>query len=221
MEHSNFDALQRASGTPANIDSHNRMTKLSQLVSDHQATLTAAMYKAHRDLYTFDVDHILNRLRANLYKYEGPSTDEPFVRWARRWVMKEAQRHRITEAILHEHSRIIHGAINDNLWMTSVEDRATQHHDVFWEITNLIFSKAHALNKSGTAKLSTRVYALVKRHCWFYHNTRNQRRLNSLTKHLNQGGELKCEVMSDEELAAERASLLEPDSFAHNATFVT
>jgi hypothetical protein len=220
MEHCTFDALERASGTPANIDSHDRMTKLHQLVSDHQATLTAAMYSSHPNLYVFDIDRILNRLRASLYKYKGSPIEESFFRWAKRWVMKEAQRHRITETILHEHSRIIHAAINECLW-ASAEDCATQHQDVFWEIANLIFSKAHVLNKRGNAKMSTRIYGLVKRHCWFYHNSRNQRRLNSVTKHLSLGGELKCEVMSAEELAAERAALSEPDSFTRNAVFVT
>jgi hypothetical protein len=206
-----FDASQKASGTPAKTNLSARKTEVQQLYLSHYSTLTAAAYEAYPHLLVMDADRIMELLHAKLSKYTGPSSDEPFLRWATRFVRKESERYAITAQILLEQNRVIHGAINTHTW-TSAVDRSVEHDDLYWEIALLIFQRAHSLNRKGTAKLSTRITALVKKHIYLYYNSKNQRRLRLVTEHVQEGGSIDCEMLSPEEIASTQPQALEYDA---------
>lgn len=195
----NLDALHAANGTAADTDSSTRTNLISQLFFNNYAALTAVAYEAYPGLLVWDCDRILTQLGQRLGRYKGPLAQEPFMRWAERFVTKEAERYAITTRILTEYRKVIFKAISDNLW-NSAQDRATEHADIFAEVMLLVFRKAHALNRKGTAKESTRVYGLVKKHVFLFHNTRNKRRREAVARHLAQLGELACETFTPEEL---------------------
>ena len=197
-----FDASQTASGTTAKTNpSYRKTERLNHLYTNHYNILTASAYETYPQLLVMDADIIMELLSAKLSRYKGPSSDEAFLKWATRFVRKEAARYAITARILSEQNRVIHKAINTHTW-TSAVDRSVEHKDLYWEIALLIFQRAHSLNQRGTAKLSTRITALVKKHVYLYHNSRNQRRLRLVQEHVQQGGVIECEMLSPEEIAS-------------------
>lgn len=207
VEH--FDASQQASGTAANNESKARIALLKQLYFTNYSTLTTTAYEAYSGLLVFDCDRILETLATRLPRYKGPSTDEAFLKWATRFVMKEAGRYRFLAMVVTDYSRVIYKAIYENLWVDSVENCAVGHDDVFAEVLVLVFNMAHSLNrKSPTgAKLSTRLYGLAKKHTHDYHNKKNIGRQNALKKRIERGlPPMKdVEVLSAAELASMKA----------------
>jgi hypothetical protein len=208
-----------AIGTDANTESQDRTESINQLFTSNSNAFASAAFEVYPDLFVFDCDKVLATLKARLPRYKGPSTDAAFLRWGKSFVKQEARRYQITLTILGEQSRVIHAAINKALRGVA-QERYIQHQDIYWEIARLIFDRAHSLARKGTAKLSTRLTALVIKHVHYYHRSYWQRRHEILTKHVEQGGGFGCEVMSEAELASERAELAETYHYAQGGTFV-
>jgi hypothetical protein len=215
----NFDASQLANGTIANTESIDRTTALKQFYASNFGTLKAAAHESQKLLF-YETDAAVAALSRNLNKYKGPLDERSFLKWANRWVAMEAARYPFLTMVMTEHSRVIYAAIKDNLW-TSAEDRAVEYQDVYSEVLMLVFNKAHVLCKKGSAKLSTRLYELTKKHVYLYHNSKNKRRFEAVARRLQRGGSIDAEQMSEDELAYERSQLSDPDVFARNAVFVT
>lgn len=155
---------------------HHQSTSAAQpYTTTHHATLTREAYQTHPGLYVRDCDTILQRLEQRVERFVRRFKTSPPIEQAVRFVCQEAERHAITERILVEHGRLIHKSIHLSVW-TSAVDLAVEHGDLFSEISFEIFKRAHSLNRAGTAKLSTRIYSLAKKHCWFAHNSKNRRR---------------------------------------------
>lgn len=177
---------------------------LHGFISTNYASLTAVCYEAYPELLVFDADRILTFLAASTSRYGGPLGNEhAFMRWATRFVTKEAQRYEITSRILREHRRTLFAAIHTSLWKSSTEASVCPE-DLSNEISMVIHNRAHSLNEKGTARLPTRLIGLVKRHVQFY-NSRCSRRRKAVQQHLLSGESLSCEVLSDVELAFMRA----------------
>jgi hypothetical protein len=222
MQDVNFDASQLANGTIANnesTDRPNRASTLQKFYASNFGALKAAAHESQKLLF-YEADAAVAALSRNLNKYKGPLTEESFLRWANRWVAREAARYTFLTVVITEHSGMIYAAIKDHLW-TTAEDLATEPQDIFSEVLMLVFNKAHVLSKKGSAKLSTRLYALTKKHVYLYHNSKNKRRFEAVAKRLQRGGSIDAEQMSEDELAYERAQLSDPDIFVRNAVFVT
>jgi hypothetical protein len=103
--------------------------------------------------------------------------------------------------LVSEYERLIRAAIHDNLW-TSVMDCGVDRDDLYSDVVLLIHSYAHELTAPGTAKVSTRLYALVKRHCFFV-NQKTHRRV-MLTRKSWQ--EIAVEYLTPEQIATESAA---------------
>lgn len=210
MELAVIDAPQSAPGTDAETNPIGR-TILQSFTIANFAELSDLCYEAGKNkLFCTTPEAIIGKLLESLHRYGGPPVESDFLKWARRFVAKEAARYEITGRILAEHSNLIHDAIHKNMW-TSAIDRAVEHDDVFWEVVYLIFHRAHSLDAQGKAKLSTRLYSLVEKHCYLYYNSKNAKRRKSVQRQFNEIG---CECLSDDELAAMRAS--EVDDAAWN-----
>jgi len=204
MQAEHIDTSRPAPGPDATTILTDRNQSLNQFIIANYRDLTDAAYTAYPNLLVLDCEKAIIRLGNALIRYTGPAEQTPFLKWATRFVTKEAQRYRIAGRIITNQMEVIHAAIRNNLW-TSASDCADEHQDVFWEIVELIFQKAHSLNRRGSAKLSTRVTALVKKHCFLYYNAKNARRRKLIKEQLEANKPINCECLSDEELASMKA----------------
>jgi hypothetical protein len=216
-------ASQTANGTSENIQSEDRKPKLKHLYFANYSNIQAVAFDSFKDLTAGDCYRVMEELAVHLHKYRGPLDDggASFEKWANRIAAKETSRYRLLALATTEYASVIHKAIHDHLWLSTVMDCGVGHDDVFNEVLWLIFQKAPALSRKGTAKLSTRLYALTKKHVFLYHNSKNTKRLKAVTKHLERCGEFGVEVMSEAELAAERAALSNPYQFESDGQFIS
>jgi hypothetical protein len=198
MELATIEAPQSATGTDAEPNLSDRSI-LQHFIIRNSTSLRDLAYDAGRhNLFFTAPDAIIAKLFSSLSRYGGAAVESDFMHWAGRFVSREAARYEITGRILTEYEDVLHKAIHECLW-TSAVDCAVQHEDIYWEIVFLIFQRAHSLDRPGRAKVSTRLYALAKKHIEFYHNNKNAKRRKSVQFRRN---EIACERFSDEELAA-------------------
>ena len=198
-----LDSPRPVTGTGAETTPEDRTETIQQLYFNHSPELRAAAFDAYPALIAPDAYRIMLALASSLHRYGGPPEDKPFLKWATRFVRKEAERFRITLDILSKYRRVIESAIRDSLWATTALDVGqSDPEDIFGEVAALIFERAHSLNRKGRAKLSTRLSALVRKHVWLYHNARNQRRLRKVERLLTS---IACTQLSTEEQASIRA----------------
>jgi hypothetical protein len=54
----------------------------------------------------------------------------------------------------------------------------------------------------------------------FFHNSKNTKRLKAVTKRIEKGGDFNVEVMSEAELASERAALASADNHESGGQFL-
>ncbi len=210
MQAAPIEALPLATGTSAATNPAARTQILHSFLLTNKAPLLDACYDAYPGLLVWDAESILSSLTLSLARYGGPYEKGSFMRWATRFTVKETRRYEILNRILAEHERTIYAAIRENLW-TSSTCAAVEYQDVFWEVAQLVWERAESLDCRGKAKLSTRLTALTKRHCYYFHNARNSRRRKAVQRHVEAGETLNCEHLSDVELASMRADSLPYD----------
>jgi hypothetical protein len=127
------------------------------------------------------------------------------MRWAERFVRKEADRYRITGEILHQHHSVIRNTIRKALW-TSAVDLAVEVEDIANEVAKLIFERAHSLKQPGKATLRTRLISLVRKHVYLYHNKPNAEHLRIVRENPTHW---RCTHLTADELASRRAEQAE------------
>ena len=206
MNNSPFDTAQTATGTAAQTNpTADQPSTLNSFLFQNYSALTDSCYLAHPGgLLAFDADRIMESLAASLHRFGGPTDDESaFLKWAERFVAHEATRIEIHGRLMAEHDRLLRAAIHECRW-TSAADDAVSDEDILAEVSWLIWTKAHSLDKRSTARTSTRLYGFVRKHCYLFHNAKNTRRLKAVRRHLDAGGHLQCEHLSSDELAAMR-----------------
>jgi hypothetical protein len=183
-----------------------RLQQTQQYLFTHYGILEEAAYDTHQ-LSVWDCKAVLELLSSKLPTYKGPVNAAAFERWATKLVIKEAERYKILDDILSKYELLIHKAINEGMGIGAV-DRAVEHQDIFWQVAHLIFLKAHDLTKKGTAKLSTRLYALAETHVRLYYRNPVNRRHKLCRLRLEGGLPLGLpanEIMTAQQLASERA----------------
>jgi hypothetical protein len=105
------------------------------------------------------------------------------------------------------------------MW-TSTVDRSIEPDDLYSEVLRLIFEMGPKFMRNKEAALSTRFCGLARRHTYFYYNSKNKKRFAAVARRIERGGEFRVEVMSEMELAYERASLSAPDNYASDGQFL-
>jgi hypothetical protein len=203
MKSEQLDAPCTATGTDMETTPEDRTSTLNNFLVANYRNLQDAAYAAYPDLLVFDAEKIIVQLSKKLNRYTGPPLEPLFMKWACRFMIHEAERYKFASQILVEQADVIHAAIHNSLW-TSAVDLAVEHQDIYWQVVELIFDRAHSLNRRGTAKLSTRVTGLVKKHIYFYFNSRNAGRKKKVAKGLALDMPIQCERLSDEEIASIR-----------------
>jgi hypothetical protein len=210
MQVATIDAPQQATGTTEETILSDRTTLQYFIIKNGTELRDLCHDAAKHKLFFTTPDAIIGKLLSSLHRYGGPPVESDFMEWARRFVAKEAARYEITGRILDKYQNLIFDAIRRSVW-TSAENYAVEPKDIFWEVSLLIFQRAHSLDRKGTAKLSSRLYSLVAKHIYMYHNKKNLQRRNAVQLHRN---EFQCEHFSDEELAAMKADKAEEAEFS-------
>ncbi len=183
-----------------------RQNKLSSLAFEHYETITGAPYETYPGLNFGDHDRIVGTLSASLQSYSGPLKKDPFLAWAVALVQTEAQRYRMLDKARGEHRSVIRAAISRALY-GATEDCAVDVDDVFNEVLLLVFTLGPELAKPGSAKLSSRLFALARRHTYGYFTKKRNERHALITERVAEFGTLPgFECLSDEEIAAMNAS---------------
>ena len=172
---------------------------------DNRAALYDAGYQVYPALWVEDAETILSSLGTRLHRYGGPAELEPFMRWATRQVQKDARRYRITADILSEFGHLIRATISAEI-DRPVRDYSADVDSIFWEVALLIFQHAHSLARRGSAKTSTRLVALIKKHVHFYHTGRWYRRHRLNAERVESGEPYGVEVLPAAELESELVS---------------
>lgn len=186
---------------------------------DNQSELNEAIYEAHpsKQLLATDTEAILQTLAEQLAQYTGPIEPQPFLRWAIGFVTGEAASYKTVTDILSEHGSLIKRTIRSELWrFTRLDIGVSGPEDIFQEISTLIFEKTPSLNRRGTARLTTRLVSLVKRHVYFYHNKPNWERLKLVEQFPTHW---RCTHLSTEERASNRFEEGEADTVAAPVDF--
>jgi hypothetical protein len=165
------------------------------------------MFDSEPNLNFSDGSQVLRLLADSLTQYRGKAEPSAFVLWSTRFVQREARRFVLTEWILLTQRKLIKFTIYSAMKSTC-QDRAIEDQDIESECALLVFRYALRLSKPGTAKLSTRLRALVKRHCGFALKKR-KRRLEIVTTYETTIGAHGCETLSPDELAEIRADEME------------
>ncbi len=126
------------------------------------------------DLPPADSLRVLEFLKDRLTQYKGALTQKAFHRWAIRTVKVEAKRYQFTAQVLTEHGTAIRAAIRSAL-RSGILDCAITDEDLFQEVSSLIFQMAPQLAKSGTAMISSRLWALAQMHVAYHMKKRVNR----------------------------------------------
>jgi hypothetical protein len=194
-----------------------RRTTLETYYFENYGSLLALANESEPSLPLGGDVRILQLFAEALERYRKPLTQESLNDWATRWVIKESasrahvpERSAITEDILREHGETIHFAVKRAM-KTFSEDCAVSNEDVENEIGLLIFQMALKLSQQGTAKLSNRLRALIKRHCYGYHIRDRKRRLEIVTQFQTTLGRKGIEILTPMELAQIKADEMELD----------
>ena len=201
MHVASIDTSRPATGTGATTNPSDRHNTLRDFVVTNYQELTEAAHEAsHNKLFFSTPEVIVGTLVANLHRYGGPTDATSFMKWAQRFVSKEARRFLITGEIMEKHSNLIYKCIHESLW-TSAVDWAVTPEDIYWEVVFLIFQRATSLGSKGTAKLTSRLWELTEKHVYLYYNSKNNKRRKAVERNVDR---ISCERLSDMELAAMR-----------------
>jgi uncharacterized protein YcfL len=206
MTSEQFDSPRPATGTDAETTLADRTTILNQLVISNYRDLQDTAYAAYPDLMVFDAEKIILQLGKKMNRYTGPPTEAPFMKWATRFMTKEAKRYAIAASLLSEYGILIRTTIRKEI-DRPIRDYSVDVNSVYPEVALLIFDRAPSLAKRGTAKTSTRIVSLIKKHVHLYYHSYWYRRHKLNTERVQSGQGYGVETMSEEELKAERAAL--------------
>lgn len=166
-------------------------------------------YETYPHLMFSDAETTLRVLAERVQKYNGKPDGAAFMKWASKFVSKEAKRYEITERILRQYRSAIFSTIHLNMW-TSAMDRSVTADDLFLGIALYIFEDAHSFDRpgyskedGGNVKLLTRLCSLAKTHTYLYYNSPQTTRKRRVEKNFAKGKFIQeCEVLSPAEIAA-------------------
>jgi len=146
----------------------------------------------------------MGSLQRELPTFTG--TDQDFAEWATAIVTAGAIRHKFLALAMKEWKPLIYSAIQRG--MSSEHNQAVDYskdpEDLYWEIVLLIMNMAPDLAKAGTAKMTTRIFDLAKKHVRFHVVKLNRRHKLNRERVENQQS-YRCETVSAEERDSELA----------------
>jgi hypothetical protein len=177
-----------------------RRKALDALYMSQYGDLSAVMFDHEPALNFGDGASVLRLLADAIPRYRGEPEREAFRKWATRFVQKEARRFVLAHEILRTQRKLIKFTVYYAMKSDSCQDWAVTNEDIESEVAMLVFRYALLLSNKGTAKLSTRLRALIERHCGFCMKKR-RRRLEIVTTYETTIGAHGCETLSPDELA--------------------
>jgi hypothetical protein len=180
-----------------------------QLYINNLSNLRDAGYSTYPTMLYFDAERTLEKLSLRLHRFICDS-DSDFLRLAECYSRNVAAHLKRFYTMISEHSRLIYSAIERSLY-GEPEDRAIEVEDIHREVSLLMFPIVNSLLGQGTAKLSTRIFALTRKHAYFYHVAPRRTRKAVVEQRIHAVGDLGVETLTEMELADIRASELEND----------
>lgn len=160
-----------------------------------------------------DGERIAESIKSHLQHYDGPLDDVLFQAWAGGLVKTAAERVALFYQMLEENDWAIRAGIRSALGVgtrrpNQFDDNKAVAEELFIEVAYLIFERVDDFLKPGTAKLSTCLFALARRHTLDYYVKKQARRHAAVARRVAAGGGFHLpEVVSPEEVAAAEAEL--------------
>lgn len=180
-------------------------TTREQLYTANLSSLRDAGYTAYPQMLHLDADRIMSKLASRLSRFICDS-EADFLRLSEQYTRNVALHLERFYRLINDHHRLIYSAIQRSLNGEPVDD-STCIEDIVTEVSLRIFPMVNQLLRQGTAKLGTRVFALSRKHCYFYHVSPRRRQRNAVDKRMKTGrGFNGAECFSDQELDAMRAA---------------
>jgi hypothetical protein len=180
-----------------------KQLKLEVLFQQHYSELRD-LASEDAKLLVQDIDNLVEALGSRLAEYNGDLEDEPFLTWAGSVIRPAVSRISKLYEILEKHGGAIRGGIWSALPKSNrFDDNSALVQEAAQEVAMLVLTNLDDLLEPSPAKLSSRLFALAKRHTLDYYTKKTRRRHQAVQRRLSQGGSLGVpEVLSDQELAA-------------------
>jgi hypothetical protein len=184
---------------------HDCSDRLEALYNHRFETLCAKVFEYEPSLLSGDDKRVLARLYTELPEYDGGLNDRSYLQWAEEFIKAEARKFAFVATVAKDHGAVIHGGIWSALRSSPfVMECSIGADDLYSEVLSLILKYADNLAEKGSARLSSRLYALARKHALFSVRKRNRR----FAKILSQPDAVRAfikETLTDEELAAIKA----------------
>jgi hypothetical protein len=166
-----------------------RQTAKATLFTRLYGLLELSVYDFQPSLLFGDADSILCLLADELPSYRGKLTEQAFSRWAAKFIEKTAKRYADTATILEANRPYIRAAIRRTM-PYGIFDNALSMSDLENEIAIRVFADVESLAdnpEKHTAKQSTRVYGMAKKHLEYYVTSKMRDRFNLILARVSQG----------------------------------
>jgi hypothetical protein len=181
---------------------------LEHLFVTLRANLLDAAYEEYPGLLVFDADSILDSLAGKLPEFTGQPHD--FEAWATDYVKARSRHLRDYVSITSPGTpgrKTMSAAVSRSL-PDDTFDCALDVEMIVDEICyKLVYPRVKSLMEPGKngATVTTRLYALAKKHAWNYYGKPLRRRRQAVEKAISSGRKFGCEFLSDAELAEMKA----------------
>jgi hypothetical protein len=199
---------------PATID----QTTREQLYIANIGNFRDSAYAVYPSMPHMDTERILGKLADRLNRFIVDDGAD-FLRSAQQYVRNVARHLQRYYSLINDHTKLIYSAIQRSLY-GETESWAIEVDDVVMEVNLLMYSMVNALLAPGTAKpgspktaaLSSRIFALARKHCYYYHVSPRRRQRNAVERRVKTVGDLGgAEFLTEMELRSMAADELEDD----------
>lgn len=160
-----------------------------------------------------DGKRIAESIKSHLKDYEGPLDDQDFQAWAIEIINAAAEQVAQFYELLKEDGWAIRAGIRSALGCgtrrrNQFDDTTAVAEELFIEVAYLVFERLADFLKPGTAKRSTCLFALARRHTLDYYVKKQARRHAAVARRLAAGGRFHLpEIVTNEEIEAAEAEL--------------
>lgn len=154
-------------------------------------------------LFIADAERLIFGLASHLHQFTG-DTDHEFIQWAGTILYPAIDRLRRFYDLKEKYYNVVRSAIWRTLGHSAEPNKLDDYPELVRELANevwlFIFLNLDKLTNSGSAKLSTRLFGLARRHTRNW-KSKQQGRMAAVRKRLAAGRGLGVETLTDAEIA--------------------
>lgn len=157
-------------------------------------------------LFIADAERLIFGLASHMHKFTG-ATDHEFIQWAAAILYPAIDRLRRFYDLKEKYSTVVHSAIWRTLGHTAEPNKLDDYPELVRELANevwlYVFLNLDTLSNAGSAKLSTRLFGLARRHTSNWRK-KQQSRFAAVGRRIAAGKGFVAETLSDAEIAEMR-----------------